>query len=90
MLIFFLKIITICIVCTYTHWRQSALNSAGALQGGGGEFRGIFTPFFTINFREGRKSGGAHAPTAPASSAPMKMYIPVLCYKHFIKLFLAN
>ena len=45
------------------HWRQSALNSAGALQGGGGEFPGIFTPFYAINFRG--------APAAPASSAPM-------------------
>ena len=29
----------------YTHWRQSALNSAGALQGGDGEFRGILHHF---------------------------------------------
>ena len=56
---------------TYTHWRQSALNSAGALQGRGGEFRGIFTPFYTINFRGLCKSGGARAPAAPPSSAPM-------------------
>ena len=28
-------------VYTYKHWRRSALNSAGALQGGGGEFRGF-------------------------------------------------
>ena len=53
------------------HWRQSALNSAGALQARGGEFWGIFTKFYTINFRGERKSGGAHAPAAPASSAPM-------------------
>ena len=55
----------------YEHWRRSALNSAGALQGGGGEFRGIFTPFYTINFRGLCKSGGARAPAAPPSSAPM-------------------
>ena len=54
-----------------THWRRSALNSAGALQGKGGEFRGIFTPFYTINFRGLSKSGGARAPAAPPSSAPM-------------------
>jgi len=56
------------------HWRRSALNSAGALQGGGGEFRGIFTPFYTINFRGLCKSGGARAPAAPPSSAPMSMF----------------
>ena len=54
-----------------THWRRSALNSAGALQGGGGEFRVIFTPFYTINFRGLCKTGGARAPAAPPSSAPM-------------------
>ena len=53
------------------HWRRSGLNSAGALQGGGGEFRGIFDPFYTINFRGLCKSGGARAPAAPPSSAPM-------------------
>ena len=53
------------------HWRRSALNSAGALQSGGGEFRGIFTPFYTINFRGLCKTGGARAPAAPPSSAPM-------------------
>ena len=62
------------------HWRRSALNSAGALQGGGGEFRGIFTPFYTINFRGLCKSGGARAPAAPPSSAPMLIYIYVLYY----------
>ena len=56
----------------YDHWRQSALNSAGALQGGDGEFRGIFTPFYTI-FRGGRKSGGARATVASASLAPLVM-----------------
>ena len=56
---------------THLHWRRSALNSAGALQGRSGEFRGIFTPFYTINFRGLYKSGGARAPAAPASSAPM-------------------
>ena len=53
------------------HWRRSALNSAGALQGRDGEFRGIFTPFYTINFRGGHKNGGACAPVAPPSLAPM-------------------
>ena len=56
------------------HWRRSALNSAGALQGKGGKFRGIFTPFYTINFWGGHKSGGARAPAAPPSSAPMEIY----------------
>ena len=46
------------------HWRQSALNSAGALQGGDGEF-------FTINFRGGHKSGGARATVASPSLAPL-------------------
>ena len=36
----------------HPHWRRSALKSAGALQGGGGEFQGIFTTFNTINFEE--------------------------------------
>ena len=58
----------------YTHWRRSGLNSAGALQGGGQENSGNFGDFYTINFRGERKSGGAHAPAAPASSAPM--FIP--------------
>ena len=58
-----------------THWRRSALNSAGALQSGGGEFRGIFTPFYTINFRGLCKTGGARAPAAPPSSAPMLMVL---------------
>ena len=53
------------------HWRRSALNNAGALQGGGGEFRGIYTLFYTIKFRGEPKSGGARAPAAPPSSAPM-------------------
>ena len=61
------------------HWRRSALNSAGALQSGGGEFRGIFTPFYTINFRGLCKTGGARAPAAPPSSAPMK--ISLLLFK---------
>ena len=52
------------------HWRRSALKSAGALQGRSGEFRGIFTQFYTsINFRGGRKSGVA--PPEPPSSAPL-------------------
>ena len=62
----------------YTHWRRSALNSAGALQGGGGEFRGIFTPFYTINFWGLCNSGGAHAPAAPPSSAPMNVNKPFI------------
>ena len=57
----------------HTHWHRSALNSAGALQSGGGEFRGILTPFYTINFRGLYKSGGARTPAAPPSSAPMSM-----------------
>ena len=60
----------------HNHWRRSALNSAGALQGGGGELRAIYTLFYTIKFRGGPKSGGARAPDAPASSAPMYIYIP--------------
>ena len=60
------------------HWRRSALNSAGALQSGGGEFRGIFTPFYTINFRGLCKTGGARAPAAPPSSAPM-----LIKYRYF-------
>ena len=55
------------------HWRRSALNSAGALQDWGGEFRGIYTLFHTIKFRGEPKSGGAHAPAAPANSAPMRI-----------------
>ena len=57
------------------HWRQSALNSAGALQGGDGEFRGIFTPFYTINFRGGHKSGGARATVASPSLAPLSIFM---------------
>ena len=55
------------------HWHQSALNSAGALQGGDGEFQGTFTPFYTINFRGGRKSSGARATVASPSLAPLKI-----------------
>ena len=55
----------------HNHWRQSPLNRTGALQGGDGEFWGIFTPFYTINFRGLCKTGGARAPAAPPSSAPM-------------------
>ena len=57
----------------HKHWRQSALNSAGALQGGDGEFQGIFTPFYTIKFWGLCKTGGARAPAAPPSSAPMSI-----------------
>ena len=35
---------------------------------------GNFHPFYTINFRGGRKSGGARAPAAPSSSAPMLIF----------------
>ena len=62
-------------------WRQSALNSAGALQGGDGEFRGIFTPFYTINFRGGLKSGGACATVASPSLAPLQIVNLVHMYK---------
>ena len=58
----------------HCHWRRSALDSAGALQSVGGEFRGILTLFYTINFRGLCKSGGARAPAAPPSSAPMHIY----------------
>jgi hypothetical protein len=34
----------------YTHWRRSALNSAGALvQGGDGEFWGIFILYYKFS-----------------------------------------
>ena len=42
---------------------------------GGREFRGIFTPFHTINFPGGRKSGGAHATVASPSLAPLEIQI---------------
>ena len=61
----------IVLVYIYHHWRRSALNSAGALQDWGGEFRGIYTLFYTIKSRGEPKSGGARAPAAPPSSAPM-------------------
>ena len=40
------------------------------------EFRGIFTytTFYTIKFRGLCKSGGARAPAAPPSSAPMEIF----------------
>ena len=55
----------------YKHWRQNALNSAGALQDGDGEFRGIFPPFYTIKFWGQHKSGGARATMASPSLAPL-------------------
>ena len=65
------------------HWRQSALNSAGALQDGGGEFRGIYTLSYTIKFRGEPKSGGASAPAAPPTSAPMHICVfSHLCELH--------
>ena len=39
-----------------------------------GEFRGFFTPFYTINFQGGRKSGGACGTAASASLAPLYMH----------------
>ena len=57
-LLLFLSWVNIAIpsrICSDLYWRQSALNSAGALQGRYREFRGIFTPFYTINFGEGLK-----------------------------------
>ena len=54
----------------YEHWCRSALNSAGALQSRDGEFRGIFTPFYTIKFRGGHKSGGARATVASPTVSP--------------------
>ena len=61
----------------YKHWSQSALYSAGALTGmeNFGEFRGIFTPFYTIKFRGGHKSGGARATVASPSLAPLIIYV---------------
>ena len=44
-------------------------------QGGDGEFRGIFTPFYAINFRGGLKSGGARATVASPSLAPLEIQI---------------
>ena len=59
---------------TYIHWRQSGVNSAGARRG----FSGILlqnTYMYTTNLKQipgdGRKSGGASAPLAPPSLAPM-------------------
>ena len=73
--------LSLCFWVTNIHWRQCALNGAGALQGGDGEFRGIFTPFYTINFRGGRKSGGARATVASPSLAQLLIYY----YKYFDK-----
>ena len=56
------------------HWRQSGINSAGAKRG----FFGDFTPKYLHIYNnlkqipgDGRKSGGASAPSAPPSLAPM-------------------
>ena len=62
----------------HNHWRQSPLNRTGALQGGDGEFWGIFTPFYTINFRGGHKSGGARATEASASLAPLYIFVNII------------
>ena len=70
----------------YMHWRRSALNSAGALQDWGGEFRGIYTLFYTIKFRGEPKSGGARAPAAPPSSAPMHMLFSSMLAANLIQL----
>ena len=66
------------------HWRQSGINSAGARRG----FSGILlqnTYIFT-NLKQipgdSRKSGGASAPPAPPSLAPMCiciLYILMIC-----------
>ena len=63
----------------YFHWRQILLNSAGALQGGDGEFQGIFAPFYTINFRGRHKSGVARATVAsPTSLAPLPIWKKII------------
>ena len=59
----------------HNHWRQSPLNRTGALQGGDGEFWGIFTPFYTINFRGGCKSGGARASAEPPSTTKLGQFV---------------
>ena len=42
--------VKICKAFHYSHWRRSALNSAGALvQGGDGEFRGIFILYYKFS-----------------------------------------
>ena len=57
----------------YSHWRQSGINSAGARRG----FSGILlqNTYKYTNLKQipgdGRKSGGASAPPAPPSLAPM-------------------
>ena len=57
----------------YRHWRQSGVNSAGARRG----FSGILlqNTYIYTNLKQipgdGRKSGGASAPPAPPSLAPM-------------------
>ena len=43
------------------------------MQGGDGEFWGIFTPFYTIIFRGWHKSGGARATVASPSLAPLSI-----------------
>ena len=48
---------------------------ATSSKGEDGEFRGIFTPFHTINFPGGRKSGGARATVASPSLAPLEIQI---------------
>ena len=81
---------------SYIHWRRSALNSAGALQGGGGEFRGFALKTYSKhtkyaqNFGAGRKSTGARAPVAPASSAPLQILLHFFVRKYtlFSKQFL--
>ena len=59
----------------HNHWRQSPLNRTGALQGGDGEFWGIFTPFYTINFWEGCKSRGARASAEPPSTTELGQFV---------------
>ena len=45
-----------------------------------GNFWGIYTLFYTIKFRGLCKSGGARAPAAPPSSAPMYMSVIIVMY----------
>ena len=62
------------------HWRQSGINSAGARRG----FSGILlqNTYRYTNLKQipgdGRKSGGASAPPAPPSLAPMEICIGIL------------
>ena len=64
-------------------WKCS--NSAGAFP----ENFGVFSPIHIFYYKvsgQGSKSGGARAPAAPASSAPMKIYVYYLS-ESYISLF---